>query len=396
MKIASIILESILKAGGYEIFTYNLLSAFVDKGHDVTLFITEREYRKKGQYYTQMPFKVRPLPWNFPSILKHCPPLAHFLVRRLQDKMNFDIWQVMGAYPEGWAVSGLEGRVPLVLRAHGDDIQAVPEIGYGMRLDPRIDTRIRKTLPKMDTVVALTRSIVDEITELGTPPERVAVIPNGIDLSQFTRNRDIATIREKRGFTKDDFVLLTIGRNHPKKGFDLIPEIAQALLAKGLRFKWLVLGKDCEALEPAIRDRQLSDVLKTAQSISPGKDPAAITRGDFPPEELIEIYAMADLFVFPSRIETFGRVLIESMAAHTPVVTTDCLGCRDVVEMGRHGKMVPVDDVERMVEAIESVIIDKNELNKLAKNGFARATEFDWDIVAETYLEKYRDLTGRT
>jgi len=298
----------------------------------------------------------------------------------------------MGAYPEGELVSNLSGKVPLVLRTHGDDIQAVPEIGYGMRLDPVLDKKIRAVLGRMDRVIALTNSVTHELLELEVPQERIKVIPNGINADHFAKKRDIPACREKFGIKPDDFLIVTVGRNHPKKGFDLIPTVAEALTEQGMEFRWLVVGKDSEGLRPQLKEKQLLDRVRTVPSITPETDGEVPDFAHMPPEELVEIYAMADLFFFPSRIETFGRVLLESMAAGTPVVTTDCLGCRDVVAHGKYGVMVPVDDTDEMIRALVTLTQDRKTIQDLRQTGLEYASQFDWNIIADQYLALYSSL----
>lgn len=394
MRIASLISESLLKAGGYEIFTYNLLAALAAKGHDVVLYITDREYRKNGWFYDEASFQVVPMPWNCMSFFKRAPFLLQWWIRREQRKQRFDVWQVMGAYPEGAMVRSLAGEVPLVLRTHGDDIQIVPEIGYGMRLDPAKDTIIRECIRLMDRVVALTPSVVHEFEELDVPQDRIEVIPNGINFKYFSRERDVASVRDRWGIGQDEFVLLTVGRNHPKKGFDLIPRIAGKLRAAGFDSRWLVVGKDSDLIDEDLRAEGVDDFVRTIPSIGVDSMAGSVDFDSIPVEELVELYAMSDVFFFPSRIETFGRVLLESMAGGTPVITTNCLGCRDVVNGGEYGVMVDVDDVDAMTEAIVALAGDPGEMARFRDAGLRRAAEYDWNVVADSYLNLYQELAG--
>lgn len=392
LKIAAIIGESLLKAGGYEVFTYNLLSRLAGRGHRVVLYVTDREARRNGRFYDRAAFEYRSMPWNCMSLFKRFPALLNLWFGWQQRRESFDVWQVMGAYPEAAMVSCLSGRVPMVLRTHGDDVQVVPEIGYGLRLDPFYDRAVRAALKDMDRVVSLTEGVAPELEELGVERERIEVIPNGISCDVCSRNRDTAADRKRYGVGTDEFLLVTVGRNHPKKGFDLIPAVARGLKEMGLAFRWLVVGKDCSALEPELERQGVSGMVTTLPGIVPDDFAEAMESGHLPPEELVRIYAMADLFFFPSRIETFGRVLIESMASGTPVVATDCLGCRDVIEMGRYGAVVETDNVDMMIETVADLMRDRRKLAEYRELGLERAAHFDWSNVVDRYLAVYREL----
>lgn len=397
MKIASVIAESLLKAGGYEIFTYNLLAMLAEAGHDVTLYVTDREYRKHKAFYSSLPFGVRPLMWKFMSVHKRLPALTDRWLRREQRTHGYDLWQVMGAYPEAAMVQGLSGIVPLVLRTHGDDVQAVPELGYGLRLDPEKDCAIRKAIRGIDVVIALTPGIEADLEDLGVSRERIATIPNGINCEYLGRPRDHAATRRKWEIAEDAFLLLSVGRNHPKKGFDLIPAIASGLKDAGKNFRWLVVGKDTDAIMQEVRERGLQEHVRTIPSIGSASAEPSRDQTHVPGEELVEIYAMSDLFVFPSRVETFGRVLIEAMAAGTPVLTTNALGCRDVIEMGKYGKMVGVDEVPGMVDGILELMNSPDDLAQLTSLGLERAAHHDWATIVDQYTTLYETLlTHRT
>ena len=86
-----------------------------------------------------------------------------------------------------------------------------------------------------------------------------------------------------------------------------------------------------------------------------------------PAEALVDVFAMADIFVLPSRSEAFPRVLIEAMAAGLAVVTTDAPGCRDVVEGGRYGRMARVDDASDLARQTATLLDDPGERARLAE-----------------------------
>ncbi|WP_022662580.1 glycosyltransferase family 4 protein [Paucidesulfovibrio longus] len=390
MKIAGIIFESLLKAGGYEIFTYNLFKTLAQRGNDVTVYVPPRRLRKERGFLSALPFHVRSLPRQTSLLLNQAPKLLGWLMRREQARRGHDVWQVMGAHPEATAVRGLAGVVPLCLRTHGDDVQFAPQYGYGMRKDPGVDATIRANLKLMDRVVALTPGIVDDLAELGTRRDRIRVIPNGISLAQYEKPRDREAVRKRCGVTPDQFFILTVGRNHPKKGFDLIPSIAGALKEQGKNFSWLVVGGETEKLRPEIRRRGLEGVVRPLPGILPPASAGAAQ--ELPPDELVDLYCAADVFFFPSRLETFGRVILEAMAARTPVITTNALGCRDVAGMGKHARMVPVDDVKAMVGALVSFMDDPELRARFAVAGRRQAEGHDWQAIAKAYEQVFEEL----
>lgn len=394
MKIAGLIFESLAKAGGYEVFTYNLFRALGQRGHEVTLHVPRPRLRKERAFLMGLPFAVRALPPQLGFLRRNAPGLLAWLMRREQARGGYHVWQIMGAHPEATVARGLSGVVPLCLRAHGDDVQLAPEYGYGMRTNPEVDRAIRENLRLMDRVVALTPGLVDDYAALGAPRERICVIPNGISLRQYEKPRDRAAIRQRHGVASDRFCILTVGRNHPKKGFDLIPGIARSLADQGRDFLWLVVGGGTDRLEPELDRLGLRERVRALPEIGPG--PASGPDTELPVDELVDLYCMADAFFFPSRLETFGRVILEAMAARTPVVTTDALGCRDVAGLGEFARMVAVDDTAAMTAALAEFMDDPGLRERFAAAGRRQAERHDWQAVAQAYETQYRALCGAT
>lgn len=390
MNIAGIIFESLRKTGGYEIFTYNLFKTLAERGHDITVYVPPRQLRKDQSFLTKLNFKVRPLPRPTSLLLNHAPRIFHWLMRHEQIKHGYDVWQIMGSHPEATAARGLAGIVPLCLRTHGDDVQYAPQYGYGMRKHPGLDATIRANLKLMNCVVALTPGIVDVLIELGTSKDRIHVIPNGISLAQYEKPRDREAIRNSYGIMPNEFFILTVGRNHPKKGFDLIPSIASALKEQGKSFTWLVVGDDTEKLRPEVQRFGLEDMVHLLPGILPPADIG--TQQEIPSDKLVDLYCAADAFFFPSRLETFGRVILEAMAARIPVITTNALGCRDVAGMGKYARMVPVDDVKAMTSALISFIDDNVLRDRFASAGRKHAEKHDWNAIAKAYEDAYANL----
>ena len=101
----------------------------------------------------------------------------------------------------------------------------------------------------------------------------------------------------------------------------------------------------------------------------------------------------ADVFCAPSLFgESFGVVLLEAMAAHTPIVASDLPGYRNVARPGQDALLVPPEDAAALACALRDVLTDHTLADRLVASGDARAAEFSMDRLAERYAEMYASL----
>jgi len=115
--------------------------------------------------------------------------------------------------------------------------------------------------------------------------------------------------------------------------------------------------------------------------------------GKVPSKDLPQFYSACDVFVMPSVVEGFGRVLIEAMASERPIVTTKTGGVPEVATEGESAILVPIKDPKALANAIIMILKDKKLALKLAQNGRRRAVNFySHKHVAQLYLEVFKEL----
>ncbi len=390
MKIAQLIPQFYPHIGGAEICIHNVCSKLVEQGHEaIVITSTPAPEKKPG-----LPYKIEYLWEKTGGLFRNLP---HFIgaaylrysLAELQKKYKFDLWQITNGYPLGiYAVDYFrKNKIPSVLRCCGDDIQKFPEINYGIRLKKEIDGLVTKKYPLFDGFVALTPSVRDEYLRLGIPDSKIKIIPNGVNLAKFAgiSSEKKKQIRSDLGIKDDRILILTVGRYHPKKGFDLIPGIAKKLKENGLDFQWLIVGRNCCEIRknhPESESLGISFVEKFANSA--GNDAFSL-----PSKELIELYLSSDIFAFPTLIETFGMVLVEAMAAGLPIITTDAEGVRDVIEDGFTGIKVSAGDSVQFAEKLAVLVKNKDLRRELSSNAVKKSKEYDWNEITGQYMELY-------
>lgn len=222
--------------------------------------------------------------------------------------------------------------------------------------------------PQADRMIAISQGVkTDMVRHLGMPPERIQVVHNplvtpGMEVRarQLTGHPwlDAATVP----------VILSAGRLTPSKGFPVLMR-AFAALRRQRECRLIILG---EGPERRTLERLASDLGITDDVLLPGyqRDP-------------IPWMAHAAVFALASRYEGLGNVLVEAMAVGTPVVSTDCPGGpAEILENGRYGPLVPLDDPESLTAALAATLDDPVAPEAL-RHG---ARRFHSELIASQYL----------
>ena len=189
---------------------------------------------------------------------------------------------------------------------------------------------------------------------------------NGIEVDHFAK---------AEAYPSDGPTVFFIGRHEPRKGLAVLLEAA-GQLAADVRF-WIA-GDGPETAD--LRARHASDPRIEWLGRIDDDEKAARLRG-------------ADVFCAPSlRGESFGVVLLEGMAAQTPVVASDLPGYRNVARAGADALLVPPGDACTLAAALQTVLTDQACRDALVTSGWQRAEEFSMDNLARRYVELYTGM----
>jgi glycosyltransferase involved in cell wall biosynthesis len=203
------------------------------------------------------------------------------------------------------------------------------------------------------------------------PPEKIAIIPNAIDLAQFRGEGFQLASDRHRLKTRAKFEIGFIGRLDPVKR---IPDLLAAVASLEDHFALHIFGHGSqrEHLESLIDRLGITDRVTLHGAIAN-------------PHAALE---QVDLLVLPSEAEGFGLVLIEAMASGVPVVATGVPGICDVVRHGKTGLLVPVAAPEALAAAIRRIAGDAPLRSVLVGEALADVRRrFTWDVVLPQYVK---------
>ncbi|RLL47710.1 glycosyltransferase family 1 protein [Oceanobacillus piezotolerans] len=205
----------------------------------------------------------------------------------------------------------------------------------------------------------------------------LSVWARGVDCELFHPNYNKLEFRKKYNI-KSKYVCLYVGRISPEKDIMLLPEI-NAKLPTELRenVHWLIVGDG------------------PAKGLLEQEAPSNMTFAGFlSGQNLAEAYASSDLFVFPSATETFGNVVLESLASGTPVVGANAGGVSGIIQEDKTGKLAEEKNIESFTYAIQHLLLAEEKMKWMGKMGREYALTQSWDQIFATLLSEYEEIIG--
>ena len=250
-----------------------------------------------------------------------------------------------------------------------------------------------KNLSKADKIICVSEATRNDlIGRLILSPHQINAVANSLDdpFIQFTPEAAKGIIRNISGIDQrmalllsgKSKVILHVGNNAWYKNRDgvlRIFSIIQSSTEKDYELKLIIVGENFStAQEQFIREHDLSDSIIRLTGLSD--------------QQLFALYNIADVFLFPSKIEGFGWPPLEAQACGCPVVASDCGSLKEVLE--NSAEIYPVDDDYSMADAILRLLNDADERQSWAEKGFENCERFNQNNMAAGYLSVYQELSG--
>jgi glycosyltransferase involved in cell wall biosynthesis len=226
--------------------------------------------------------------------------------------------------------------------------------------------------------VCVSRDVAEfSAKEGGLPRAKISVIPNGVDYERYAHATPADLTRF--GVPRGSRVLLFVGRLDRQKGPYILLEAVGELFENHSDLHLVMVG-----------DGPLSEELR-AWTSERGFDSRIHFTGR--QADVAGLMRAADLFVLPSQWEGLPNVVLEAMAAGTPVVARAVEGVRDLLEDGKSGVVVPLNGEPRLAEAIRGALKNLEQARAAAAEAQRFARErFTWPQVAAEYERLYAEL----
>ncbi|AFV10520.1 glycosyl transferase [Thermacetogenium phaeum DSM 12270] len=350
-----------LRGGGAERVMVNLARGFAERGISVELVLAKVE----GPYLSKVPKDVRIVDLKACRVLYALPGLVRYLKREKPLAMlsTLNHANIIAL----WAKRLARVSTRIVVRE-------ASTIRLSSANAPTVKGRFMPLLMRLfyswaDAVVAISKGVAEDLIQITKlPKEKVKVIYNPVITNEIFEKAEEPV--EHPWFAQGEPpVILGVGRLTEQKDFATLIR-AFHLVRKECNAKLVILGEG----EKRAELEKLVEGLGLKEDV----DMPGFVKNPF------KYMKRATVFVFSSKWEGFGNVLVEAMAVGTPVVSTDCpSGPAEILEGGEYGYLVPLGDINAMARAILSIIKEKK-----IDTGFQQhALKFTVDKIVECYLE---------
>lgn len=377
------------ETGGVSRVAYEISRNLAERGHEVTVLTTDRGRRRVNvqknhpvtvdgirvyyfsniSNYLAMKKKVT-TPYYLPFVATR--EIKHFDIIHVHEHRTL-LAVIVHYYAK-------KCGIPYVSHGHGSVTTYFQKLTLKRLFDKLWGYRMLKEATKL---IALSSVEAQQYKSMGVSEDKIEIVPNGIDLSEFENLPQRGEFRERYGLKAEQKIVLYLGRIHQTKGLDLLAK-AFAELSKQIDDTKLVIAGPDDGYLPALK--RLIEGLKIEERV--------LFTGPLYGEEKLKAYVDADLFVNPHPDEIFGIVFLEALACGTPVICSTGCGIADIID-GQAGLAVPYDE-RRLHETLQHILGDDKMRREFGENGKSLVRErFRWEKICEQVENIYEEcVTG--
>ncbi len=273
------------------------------------------------------------------------------------------------------SLAGLTTSVPVVATFHGAVDISDKERFKGLKFGA-ISLGAKQ-------VVAVSQGLRDDIIRrTSLKVKKIKILYNGIHTAAFQRPRS-NSLREKYGWSDDDFIIGCLGNIRPAKGYNILLQAAARVKASGKSCRFVIAGqpdKEGHLYESLLQQRKKLGLEEQIQFLGFLDDPA-------------EFLSNLDLFLSSSISEGLPLSAIQAMAAGLPLLATRCGGYEELVIDRENGWLVDVGDSGAIADAIETLVDSPKTRTELAEQARKHVIEtFDISVMLGAYEAVYDDV----
>ncbi|MBV1905164.1 MAG: glycosyltransferase family 4 protein [Pseudomonadales bacterium] len=368
--------------GGKEIVVHQLAMSFMELGHE-TVVVGPGGYRRFRKF--NYPYRLFRWP-TIPLVSNELIWQALLILARM--RFRCDIIHAHTTYPNGYTAAKLKKIItcPLVITPHGADIHKVPEIGFGHRLDPVKDKKIRYALGIADHATAISESVASSLEDAGLEKSKITLIPNGVDKLRFTASVDLDAY-DYLGIPRDSSLIVSVGNYHIRKGHEVLVAGFTKALESDEKLRLVIVGAKSEVFCKKIEDAGMGKYIKFTGALDfplPGQEDKT--------DVLVALLQASKAYVSSSiaeGTEGLSLALLEAMSSGACIIATNVSGNRDIIIDGQNGLLIAPESPEEMTDAIVRVVTDRPMGERLSAEGQRSVEPYSWLSIAKLYVSLF-------
>ena len=347
-------------SGGAAFVAHNISKALAKKGHKVTVYTTNALSREILFNPEQNPCNVDGVQVYYFRNMVYNPQIHIYFSKELVEAIKESIARhdIVHIHEYRSYVSMVTMHyakkydVPYVLQAHGQLPRIIEKKSLKRIFDAFFGCRLLRGSSK---VIALSQMEAQQYRNMGVPEERIEIIPNGIDLSEYGDLPPEGSFKKKFSIVEDEKMILYLGRIHRIKGLDVLVKAFSNIVEKLDDVKLVIVGPDDGYLSEL---EALIKALKIEHNV--------LILGPLYDRDKLEAYVDADVYVLPSRYETFPMAVLEAVACGTPALLTENCGIAEYFR-DKVGLVVKPDS-NHLSEALLEMLLNQKKRSIFREN----------------------------
>tara|TARA_B100001029_G_scaffold104883_1_gene86434 strand:+ start:1212 stop:2318 length:1107 start_codon:yes stop_codon:yes gene_type:complete len=355
--------------GGSGVLATELGHQLATNGHSVHFIAYEKPVRLKENDKSIFFHKV-----NVPFYpLFNFQPYELALSTKIVDvatKNSIDLIHVHYAIPHAYAAYMAQKmlkmnniKLPIITTLHGTDITLVGK-------HPFYKSAVKFSIEKSNRVTSVSESLKNDTHEFFKTNKKINVVPNFVDIKKFDNQLDLCS-------NKDDIKTIThVSNFRPVKNIRTLIKIFSKISQKhDCRFNLIGEGPELELA------KSMSEELKIKNIYFLGNT-----------DEVEKELCHSDIFILPSKAESFGLAALEAMASKNAIVSSNVGGLPELNLNNKTGFTCDYSDIDQFVSSIETLLTENDLLEKFKINAYNKAKKFDIIDIVPLYENEYKKL----
>jgi glycosyltransferase involved in cell wall biosynthesis len=214
-----------------------------------------------------------------------------------------------------------------------------------------------KLIRDSSKVIALTKFEAQQYRALGVPETKIEIVPNGVDLREYSHLPARGSFKKKFKIDEDDKVVLYVGRINKIKGIEILVKAFSKIIKDLANVKLAIVGPEdgyLGEIKALVKELKIEDKVLILDALY-GK-------------EKLEAYVDSEFCVVPSRYETFPMTILEAYACGKPVISSNVGGLRDLVIHGNTGLLFESENENELAKDIQYLLVNARKKTEFGVN----------------------------